>query len=71
MFRIIIAVIILAAFIGQYMLFMWLANRGEPGWFWGKSKGDHILGGGLAAVVTLGEVLGLAQPVAFLKYLFS
>lgn len=71
MIRIFFGLIILACFIGIWTWFMFLMRDSKKGWFWGASGSNHFVSIILSVIITGAVVFGLAQPMAFLKYIFG
>lgn len=71
MIRILFGFLILGIFLGVYLYFMY-AIRGEgKRWFFGVDLSLHLVGIILGVVCAASAVFVLAQPMAFLKYIFG
>ncbi len=71
MIRILFGVLILAIFFGVYLYFMY-AIRGEgKRWFFGAEAPLHLVGIFIGAICAVTTLFVLAQPIAFLKYIFG
>lgn len=71
MIRIFFGLIILACFISLWTWFMFLMRDKQKGWFWGASGSNHFVSIVLSIIITAAVMFGLAQPMAFLKYIFG
>ncbi len=71
MIRILFGVLILAIFFGAYLYFMYAIRSEGKRWFFGVDLPLHLVGIFIGVVCAATTVLVLAQPMAFLKYIFG
>lgn len=73
MIRILFGLLILAIFLTAYLYFMYAVGPKGEGkrWFFGVDLPIHLVGIFLGVVCAATTVLVLAQPMAFLKYIFG
>lgn len=73
MIRILFGLLILGIFLGIYLYFMWAVGPKGKGkrWFFGSELPIHLVGVFIGIVCATTAVFVLAQPMAFLKYIFG
>lgn len=73
MIRILFGLLILGIFLGCYLYFMWAVGPKGEGkrWYFGSDLPIHLVGVFIGIVCAASAVFALAQPMAFLKYIFG
>lgn len=57
--------------LAHHCFFLYMTRGDVKRWFWGQRPMDHGICAAGATIALVIELLALAQPMAFLKYLFS
>jgi len=71
MIRILFGLLVLGIFLGCWLYFMYAIRSEGKRWFFGVDLHLHLVGIFIGAVCAITTVLVLAQPMAFLKYIFG